>query len=437
VAEKNPALRTQHSALFRVLVLNSGSSSLKFRLFDIPQSIPSRSPNQKKLRASHSDLSAQHSAFSTVFSGSIAGIGRRASLHIAGHATVKRDIHGYDEATRWVFEQLDMVSIQAVGHRIVHGGERFSRPVRVTDAVIADLEQLNELAPLHNPPGLAVIRASRALLTDQVPMVAVFDTAFHAVMPATGSTYAIPIELAARHHIRRYGFHGIAHAAMARSYAAATGQSLEQVRLITLQLGNGCSATAIRGGRSVDTSMGMTPLEGLVMGSRSGDIDPAVVAYLSRREGVGAETVEQWLNERSGLSGVSGLTNDIRDLLKAEQEGHYGAALALDLFCYRVRKYIGAYLAVLNGANAIIFGGGIGEHAPVIRERICADMDWSGLRIDPQRNAAASDPYTGQVLTISADSSPLPIHVVGVDEETVIAQETVSYLRALERPVQS
>jgi acetate kinase len=224
---------------------------------------------------------------------------------------------------------------------------------------------------------------------------------------------------------------------MASSYAAATGQSVEQVRLITLQLGNGCSVAAIRGGRSVDTSMGMTPLEGLVMGTRSGDIDPAVVAYLSRREGVRAETVEQWLNERSGLRGVSGLTNDIRDLLKAEQEGHHGAALALDLFCYRARKYIGAYLAVLNGANAVVFGGGIGEHAPVIRERICAGMDWCGLRIDPLRNAAATDPHPGQVFTISADSALLPVYVVGVDEETIIAQETMSYLRTLNQPAGS
>jgi acetate kinase len=430
VAEKNSALRTQHSALFRVLVLNSGSSSLKFRLFDIPQS-PDHQINQS------SNPSTEHPALSTVLSGSIVGIGRRASLHIAGNATEERDIHGHDDAARWVFEQLDMASTQAVGHRIVHGGERFSQPVRVTDAVIAELEQLNELAPLHNPPGLAVIRASRVLLTDQVPMVAVFDTAFHAAMPATGSTYAIPIDLAARHHIRRYGFHGIAHAAMAMSYAADTGHSLDKVKLITLQLGNGCSAAAIRGGRSVDTSMGMTPLEGLVMGTRTGDIDPAVVAYLSRREGVSAETVEQWLNERSGLRGVSGLTNDVRDLLKAEQEGHHGAALALDLFCYRARKYIGAYLAVLNGANAVVFGGGIGEHAPVIRERICAGMDWCGLGIDPQRNAAATDPHASQVLTISADSSLLPIYVVGVDEETVIAQETMSYWRTLNQPAGS
>jgi acetate kinase len=301
----------------------------------------------------------------------------------------------------------------------------------VTDAVIAELERLNELAPLHNPPGLAVLRAARSLLTSQVPMVAVFDTAFHAAMPATGSTYAIPTDLALRHRIRRYGFHGIAHAALATSYAAATGRSLDQVKLITLQLGNGCSAAAIRGGRSIETSMGMTPLEGLVMGTRCGDLDPAVVAYLSRREGVDVQTVEQWLNEQSGLLGVSGLSHDVQDLLKAEQEGHQQAALALDLFCYRVRKYIGAYLAVLGGADAVVFGGGIGEHAPVIRARICAGMEWCGLVLNPQRNAAVIDPQPGQVIAISADTTSLPAYVIGVDEETAIARETVACLQSI------
>lgn len=419
MAEEDSALRTLHSAL-RVLVLNSGSSSLKFRLFDIPQA------SDHRIRKSLSpDLS-------TLIAGSITGIGHRAALQIVGEAEIEgRDIGDHDDAARWVFEQVDKKSIQAVGHRVVHGGERFTQPVRVTDTVVAELKRLNELAPLHNPPSLAVIQATQAVLGDDVPMVAVFDTAFHAAMPATGSTYAIPIDLAARHHIRRYGFHGIAHAAMANSYAEATGQSLEQVRLITLQLGNGCSAAAIRGGRSVDTSMGMTPLEGLVMGTRSGDIDPSVISYVSRREGVDAETVEQWLNERSGLRGVSDLSNDVRELLKAEQNGQRQAALALDLFCYRVRKYIGAYLAVLGGADAVIFGGGIGEHAPVIRDRICAGMEWCGMRIEPQRNAAASDPHSGQVLHISTDAAPLPAYVVGVDEETAIARETVTCLKVL------
>lgn len=243
-------------------------------------------------------------------------------------------------------------------------------------------------------------------------------------MPASGSSYAIPAEWVTRHQVRRFGFHGIAHAAMTQSYAKAMGRLQEQVTLITLQLGNGCSITAVRNGRSVDTSMGMTPLEGLVMGTRSGDIDPSVVAYLARRESVEAETIEQWLNERSGLRGVSNLSHDIRQLLRAEQEGHQQAAIAIELFCYRVRKYIGAYLAVLNGAEAIVFGGGIGEHAPAIRARICKGMEWCGIHIDDVLNQRATDPHRGQVLEISATPATIPIYVIGVDEETVIAQET-------------
>jgi acetate kinase len=434
LAEKYSALRTQHSAL-RVLVLNSGSSSLKFRLFDVPlQHSPAHQINtSSNVGPQVSTLSTQESALRTLIAGSVTGIGHRAALQIVGKAgTSERNIRGHEDAVQWVFEQFDKASVQAVGHRVVHGGECFSQPVRVTDAVIVELERFNELAPLHNPPGLAVIRAARALLPGQVSMVAVFDTAFHAAMPATGSTYAIPTDLAARHHIRRYGFHGIAHAVLATSYAAATGHSLDQVKLITLQLGNGCSATAIRSGRSVDTSMGMTPLEGLVMGTRSGDIDPSVIHYLSRREGVDADTIERWLNERSGLRGVSGLSHDVRDLLKAEQEGHQQAALALDLFCYRVRKYIGAYLAVLGGADAVVFGGGIGEHAPVIRARICAGMEWCGLVLDPQRNLSAGNLQPAEVIKISVDLASMPAYVIGVDEETAIARETVACLQSIQ-----
>ena len=415
----------------RVLVLNSGSSSLKFRLFDRP--LPSstvQSPGPPIDTLSTSSRSVEDSALRSLASGAITGIGHRAVLKLAGEPEEERDdIGDHGDAARWVFERIDRQAIGAIGHRVVHGGERFTEPVRITDAVIAEIDRLGELAPLHNPPSLAVIRAARAVFGHAIPMAAVFDTAFHAAMPATGSTYAIPTDLAARHHIRRYGFHGIAHAALSATYAATTTQPLEALRLITLQLGNGCSAAAIRGGRSVDTSMGMTPLEGLVMGTRSGNIDPSVVAYLSRREDVKPETVEQWLNERSGLRGVSGLSNDVRDLLQAEQEGHRQAALALDLFCYRVRQYIGAYLAVLNGADAVLFGGGIGEHAPVIRARICTGMDWCGLVLHPSRNVSAHDPQSGQVLPIHDDAASLPAYVVGVDEENVIARETVNCLR--------
>lgn len=422
MAEKGSALRTQDSGLLRVLVLNSGSSSLKFRLFD------AQAPSLSRHSSDHQIIESTHAALSTVLSGLVTGIGDHAALHIAGQSIRERDIRSHEEAVRWLFEQFDKGSIQAVGHRIVHGGERFTQPVRVTDSVVTQLEQLSELAPLHNPPSLAAIRAAREVLPDTVRMVGVFDTAFHAAMPATGATYAIPTDLAARHWIRRYGFHGIAHASMMTAYAEAAGLAVEEVRLITLQLGNGCSAAAIRGGRSVDTSMGMTPLEGLVMGTRSGDIDPAVVVYLSRREGVDAQIVERWLNEGSGLRGVSGLSNDVRDLLRAEQDGHRHAALALELFCYRVRKYIGAYLAVLNGADAVLFGGGIGEHASVIRERICAGMEWCGLRLDAARNAAAVGLNPGQSVCISSDGALLPAFVVAVDEETDIAIATVNCL---------
>ena len=426
MAEVLSARSTQHAAL-RVLVLNSGSSSLKFRVYDIQ--VPSFS-QQSSL---HQSTTSSHPSLSTVVSGAVTGIGHRALLQVSGKTErEERPIRHHGDAARWMFEQIDRTSIRAVGHRVVHGGERFTQPARITDSVVAELERLSELAPLHNPPSLAVIEAARAVFGHAVPMVAVFDTAFHAAMPATGSDYALPTDLAARHHIRRYGFHGIAHAALAGTYAAITGQPLDRLRLITLQLGNGCSAAAIRGGRSVDTSMGMTPLEGLVMGTRSGDIDPSVVAYLSRQEGVKPETVEQWLNERSGLLGVSGLSNDVRELLKAEQDGHRRAARALDLFCYRVRKYIGAYLAVLDGADAVIFGGGIGERAPVVRDRICTGMAWCGLVLDPSLNETANEPQQGQMLKISADSASLPAYVIGVDEEAIIARETVNCLTPAE-----
>jgi acetate kinase len=259
-------------------------------------------------------------------------------------------------------------------------------------------------------------------------MVAVFDTAFHARLPPEAATYAVPPDLSTRHRIRRYGFHGIAHASLAEGYADCTGSSLTGRRLITLQLGNGCSIAAIRNGRSVDTSMGFTPLEGLVMGTRSGDLDPAIVAFLIKREGVPADEVERWLNERSGLLGLSALSRDMSVLLQEEAKGHAGARLAIELFCYRARKYIGAYLAVLAGADAVIFGGGIGEAAPAIRARICNGMEWCGLILDPQRNRSGIGLDPGRAIALSPAGASLPAYVVAVDEETFIARETAKVL---------
>lgn len=381
-------------------------------------------------------------------SGSVAAIGLDAVLSITarGRAPVqeRRHVTSHADAARWALEALSAQPdvdagtgprrFDAVGHRVVHGGDHFQEAVRIDDGVVKDIERLTELAPLHNAGSLEGIRTAKEILGDGMPMVAVFDTAFFRDLPACATTYAIPRELATRHGIRRFGFHGTAHASLAAGYASVTGKRLEDVRLITLHLGNGCSATAISKGRALDTSMGFTPLEGLVMGTRAGDLDPAIVSYLARREQVGVDQVEQWLNERSGLLGVSGLSQDMRTLLAAvESRNDPYAALAVELFCYRVRKYLGAYFAVLGGADAIVFGGGIGERAPDIRTRICSGMDWCGVQVDPARNAAAVDLSAGEGARISRDDASVGVYVVAADEERWIARETVRCLHAADR----
>jgi acetate kinase len=416
-----------------VLVLNAGSSSMKFAVVVVPSNAAEGDPATSERTTS----------------GSVEDIGRDAVLSITTHGRAavqdRRHIQSHAEATRWALEALGAegsitgldtgaVRFDAVGHRVVHGGDQFHDAVRIDESVVREIERLTELAPLHNAAALEGIRTARQILGDDLPMAAVFDTGFYRNLPACATTYAIPHELATRHQIRRYGFHGTAHASLTAGYAAVTGRRLDDVRLITLHLGNGCSATAISRGRAVDTSMGLTPLEGLVMGTRAGDLDPAIVGYLARREHVGVDQVERWLNERSGLLGVSGLSHDMRTLLAAVEESNDpNAALAVELFCYRVRKYIGAYFAVLGGADAIVFGGGIGERAPNIRARICGGMDWCGVRLDPQRNAAAVDLGAGQGARISRDDAPVGVYVVAADEERWIARETVRCLQGAHR----
>jgi acetate kinase len=366
-----------------VLVLNCGSSSVKFQAF-----------------AMHAERRLARGVIERVDGDHAAAVGRALS---EARAAAGR--------------------IDAVGHRIVHGGDRFTEPVVIDDAVIAALDALSELAPLHNAPGVAGIRAARAALDTRVPMVAAFDTAFHATMPERAAHYALPADLALRHGIRRYGFHGLSYRYVISRYAALTGTPVSRATVVALHLGNGCSAAAIRDGKSVDTSMGFTPLEGLVMGTRCGDLDPAVVGYLARAEGVTAAAVEGWLNERSGLLGVSGSSSDMRDLLERAGRDER-AARAVDLFCYRARKYVGAYVAALGGAQAVIFTGGIGEHAAEVRRRICEDMAWCGLRLDERRNAAAQ----GTESEISASGSALRAFVIPTDEERMIARDVVDCL---------
>jgi len=392
-----------------VLAINCGSSTLKFQLLDVD--------TERRLAYGVVDRIGGEAEVDFQVEG---GAALREAAVVADH----------DEATRRAIGWLEGVgfgrrSVDAVGHRVVHGGGRFVEPTIMDDAVVDAIQGLGELAPLHNAPALSSIWAARAVLGAAVPMVATFDTAFHRTLSQRASQYAIPPELAARHRIRRYGFHGLAHRYMAERYAEITSTSFEETKLITLQLGAGCSATAVDGGLSVDTSMGYTPLEGLMMATRSGDLDPSLAGFLARREDVPVGEVEDWLNTRSGLLGVSGRSGDMRELLAAEAAGDERAALAVEIFCYRVRKYIGSYLAVLGGADAVVFGGGIGENAPAVRSRICDDMGWCGLNLDEDRNTAA----VGSEARISSQKASLHAYVIPVDEGVVIVRDTVSCLR--------
>lgn len=401
-------------------MINSGSSSIKFRLAEVVEE------------------NCTVATRLALLEGAVKGIGGAGSLDVGGQelsrSTTKIEARDHSQAMRAILNRLgdSLGSIEAVGHRVVHGGDRYVESTVITEQVEAGIDALSELAPLHNPACLAGIRGAKAVMGPTVPMVAVFDTAFHRTMPEVARHYAIPTDLADRHHIRRYGFHGIAHASLANGYAVGTGNSIKQSRIITVQLGNGCSVAAIDKGQSVDTSMGFTPLEGLVMGTRSGDVDPSIVSYLSEREKVEPAEVERWLNQRSGLLGLSGRSNDMRELLRAvEQEGDQRAEFAVDLFCYRVRKYLGAYLAVLGGADAIVFGGGIGENAPEVRKRICRNMEWCRMSLHPDRNRTAVGLSAGSAGKISTDESRVAVFVVAADEETWIAKETARCVRAI------
>jgi acetate kinase len=394
-----------------VLGVNCGSSSLKFQV------IACESQACKKIAKGL--IERIGGAASWMFTDLSSGKVRR-------ETRVIRDHHeAMSAAIDWLKSDIfdSGGKVEAVGHRVVHGGERFTSPVFIDDEVIAALEALNELAPLHNPVSLRGIRAARSALGPSIPMVAVFDTSFHHTLPDHAAVYAIPLELSRRHQIRRYGFHGLAHEHSVLRYAELTGTLSDQVNVITLHLGNGSSACAIKAGRSVDTSMGFTPLEGLVMGTRSGDLDPALVTYLAKKESLSLAQVEALLNERSGLFGVSGLSHDVRDLEShAKTDGR--CRLAIEIFCYRARKYLGAYLAALGGAEAVIFSGGIGENSPSIREKICADMAWCGLEVDSERNAALIE----EEGLISSDGSRIRAYVIPSDEESLIAGATADCL---------
>jgi acetate kinase len=318
-------------------------------------------------------------------------------------------------------------SVDAVGHRVVHGGARFFAPTVVTPQVEKDIGELAEYAPLHNPANLAGIQAAEAAFP-RVPHVAIFDTAFHQTMPPEAYTYAIDVAVAEKYRIRRYGFHGTSHKYVSEKAAAFLGLPLERSRIIVLHLGNGASACAVENGRSIDTSMGFTPLQGLVMGTRSGDLDPAIVFQLARFGGITLEDLDELLNKRSGLLGLAG-SADLRDVRKAADAGDRDAQIALDVYCHRIKHYVGAYLAKLGGADAIVFTAGVGENAPGIREGALAGLEELGIRVDPERNRADD---RGE-RRISADDSRVAVLVIPTNEELEIARQTAAALPAEER----
>jgi acetate kinase len=346
-------------------------------------------------------------------------LSRRASGHFSG------DRNEPAAMLRAFLKDHGIGAVAVVAHRIVHGGARLTAACRIDAAVEAEIKRLVPLAPLHNPRALEWIRACRALFGAETAQVAVFDTAFFAGLPEVAATYALPRALCARHGIRRYGFHGLAHEAMWRRWRELRPDIGEGGRVISLQLGAGCSITAIRDGRAIDTSMGFSPLEGLVMATRAGDVDPGALTYLARAAGLSLDRIERLLNEEAGLLGLSGVSGDMRALLDADDAD---ARLAVDVYCYRARKYIGAYLAALGGADAILFGGGVGEHAPEVRAKILTGLEGLGIVLEPDANRAT----VGTGMRISNRSSEAEVWVIPVDEAAILAQESVAVMRPYE-----
>ncbi len=392
--------------LMIVLVFNCGSSSIKYQLFDMPSGRQLAGGGVSRIGEAESESSQK---------------GERGEIrllapvkdHEQGLASIKAMLTDPDKGPI-----KTMSDIEACGHRVVHGGETFTGSVLIDDQVEAGIEAYADLAPLHNPPNLAGIREAKKMLPG-VPQIACFDTAFHQTLPQTAYLYALPMAMYEQYKIRRYGFHGTSHRYVARRAAELMQRGKYEVSLITCHLGNGCSLAAVKNGKSVDTSMGLTPLQGLVMGTRSGDIDPAIVFYLHGK-GYSAAQLDKLLNKESGLLGVSGLTNDEGDLEKAAVAGNERAQLALDIFAYRVRQYIGAYLAVLNGCDAIVMTGGIGERGTEMRQRILENMEDLGIILDADANAR----MFGKEGPIHAPTSTRKIFVIPTNEEAAIARDT-------------
>ena len=391
-----------------ILILNSGSSSVKYQLWDtggegmLAKGLVSRIGIDNPLLT--------HTARGKKYEFSPGGI-------IDHNTAVKLALDALVHPEHGVIESVDQ--IEAVGHRVVHGGEEFAESALITDEVIAAIERCIPLAPLHNPPNLMGIKACLKLMPG-VPQVAVFDTAFHQTMEPHAYMYALPYELYEKYKIRRYGFHGTSHYYVAHQAAEMVGKPIEELRIITAHLGNGASMTAVKFGKSVDTSMGFTPLEGLVMGTRTGDMDPAIVMFVMKELGLSPDEANNYFNKKCGLLGLSGRSNDLRDVLEGAESGDPRCQLALDVYSYRIKKYIGAYAAAMGGVDVLVFTAGVGENSPYIRQRSTEGLAFLGIKIDPAKNEQA----VGTKMDISAPDATVRTLVIPTNEELVIATET-------------
>lgn len=400
----------------KVLVINAGSSSLKYQLIDVDTKDVIAKGLVDRIGISDSNVIYKPAMGKTGFA-------------------VVRDVKDHTEAIRLVIDAMldpvngvikSMDEIDAVGHRVVHGGEKFTAPVLINDAVMETIETLTDLAPLHNPANMMGIRACREIMPN-APMVAVFDTAFHQTMPAEAYIYALPYEAYTDNMVRRYGFHGTSHNYVSKVAVEMLGKPAEETKIVTCHLGNGSSIAAVKGGKCIDTSMGLTPLEGVPMGTRCGDIDPAIVLYLMKKLNLNVNEMDAYLNKKSGVLGISGVSSDMRDIEATAKQGNERAELALATLAYKVKKYIGAYVAAMDGVDAIVFTAGVGENAANIRERIISGLGYLGVVPDYELN---SNCPRGQNVEISKPESSVKVFVIPTDEEMMIATQTAELVKA-------
>lgn len=393
----------------KVLVINCGSSSLKYQLIDSETEQVMAKGICEKIKLADSSLTHQKAG----------GEKKEYALPMPDHSA----------AVKYVLEKLvdkevgaiaSMDEIDAIGHRVVHGGEKFASSAVITDEVLAAIEECNDLAPLHNPANLIGIRACAELMPN-IPQVAVFDTAFHQTMPSYAYTYGIPYEYYEKYKVRRYGFHGTSHSFVSKRTAELLNKDIKDTKIIVCHLGGGASICAVSGGKSIDTTMGLTPLEGITMGTRSGNIDPAIIEFIANKEGKTINEIMNVLNKESGVFGISGVSSDFRDLNKGIANGNERCEIAMNVFCYQAAKFIGGYVAAMNGVDAVVFTAGVGENDPLVRKLTCDRLSYLGIEIDEENNK-----LRGEEVKISTEASKVPVYVVPTNEELAIARETVA-----------